>query len=600
MELSKIYFLASLLGFNLGPLLHSTFREKESWNEWMDGFTLASVGGIVLIHLLPEAVQKGGIFAILLIFLGLILPTFLERLFFKHTKFKGAIILLVGLFFHTLLESAALGNVRQGESSNLGLAILIHRFPVGLLLFSFFKNHKNTLVATLVIIFISATSIFGFYLGNALDAIISEPFSIYLDVFVSSSLLHIAFDNHSKLKVEEEDHHHHHDETHSHIHHHEKEDLILGFFKSSNFWSALGAISGFFMLIFILGEPKNPRGQSYSLSILSTFLSLSLESAPALVIGYFFAGLFKSFFPSSGGNTFLHGGSNFLQSLKGVAFGLPLPICSCGVLPLYESMIKSGVPISAGIGFLIATPELGIDTILISLPLLGKELTFLRLVVAFLIALIVSYILGKLFTSPYIENTHQKTKLNETQLDKIKKGLEFGFIELFDHTMPWILMGLFLAAVIEPLFNYDSFKVFPDYLQVPIFALIGIPFYVCATGATPIAAIAIHKGISAGAAIAFLISGPATNLTTFVILSKLHNKKIAVYFGILVTLVAVICGWLINQFHFTNHLNLLQNGKDENEMIGYLSLLLLGFLSIFSLARQGSRGVLQQLLDPLK
>ena len=118
----------------------------------MDGFTLSSVGGIVLIHLLPEAIQKGGGIAILLIILGLVLPNFLENLFFKHTRLKGTFILLIGLFFHTLLESAALGNVRPDESSNLGLAILIHRFPVGLLLFAYFKNHKGTSMATIVII----------------------------------------------------------------------------------------------------------------------------------------------------------------------------------------------------------------------------------------------------------------------------------------------------------------------------------------------------------------------------------------------------------------------------------------------------------------
>jgi uncharacterized membrane protein YraQ (UPF0718 family) len=172
-------------------------------------------------------------------------------------------------------------------------------------------------------------------------------------------------------------------------------------------------------------------------------------------------------------------------------------------------------------------------------------------------------------------------------------------VELFDHTIPWILLGLFLSAVIEPVFEYGFFNSIPDFLQVPFFALIGIPFYVCATGATPLAAIAIHKGISSGAAIAFLISGPATNLTTFGILSKLHSKKFAVTFGFLVTSLAIGFGLFVNYFQIKGVEGLHGVSLGETLIYKYISLFILCILFVLSLFRQGPRGVINQLVAPI-
>lgn len=581
------YFLASIFGFLLGPVFHSYLVNRRNWNSWMDGFTLASVGGIVLVHLLPEAIQKSGATALVLILIGIFIPRLLERFFFRHTKLNSNLILVMGLFLHTLLESAALGNIKSSENSNLGLAILLHRFPVGLLIFSYFKSIHNSKTAYGIVALIIFSSVLGFFSGANLDSLVTEEFSIYLDVFVSATLLHVALDNHS---ITGDSHKHVHGENCDHHHH----NVV----KHSTFFSALGAIVGLGMVVVFIGEPNIQTRESYSMSFLATFQSLSLESAPALLIGYFLAGVLGGFFQK--GNQFLRTGNTFTQSLKGVVFGLPLPICSCGVLPLYETLIKRGVPISASLGFLIATPELGIDAILISFPLLGSELTLARLIIAFLIAVITGSVLGKIL-SPNVSSFESKDEEDNLSFkEKLAKGLEFGFFELFDHTMPWILLGLFLAAVIEPLFDYKNFQNISPFLQVPFFALMGIPMYICATGATPLAAIAIHKGISSGAAIAFLISGPATNLTTFAILGKLHNKKAAFLFGVFVTFLAIAAGWIVNLFLLQKEEVLHPHLHDDMIVLQYFSLFVLIILSLFSLIRQGARGFLEQILHPLK
>lgn len=582
---SLTYFLASILGFLLGPVLHAYLVNRKNWNQWIDGFTLASVGGIVLVHLLPEAVQKSGGIAFIFILLGIFLPNILEKYIFQHTKFNSELILLIGLLLHTGIESAALGNLRSSDSSHLGLAILLHRFPVGLLIFSYFKSSRGSGIAILLIGLITLTSILGFFSGSYLTSVVSEEYSIYLDIYVSATLLHVALENHT-FKKHDHDHHDHG----LHCDHSHKD--------RSTFYSGLGAILGFGLVLGFIGEPNIPSREPFSLSFLDTFRTLALESAPALFIGYFLAGVLGTFFRS--GQGFLHSGNTISQTIKGVLFGLPLPICSCGVLPLYESLIRRGVPISASMGFLIATPELGIDAVLLSIPLLGSELTMARLVIAVLVAVLTGTILGTILPSDTNNLVLHAEDTREPFLVRLRKGLEFGFFELFDHTMPWILLGLFLAAVIEPLFAYESFRGIPPILQVPIFAVLGIPMYVCATGATPLAAIAIHKGISAGAAIAFLISGPATNLTTFAVLGKLHKKKGAIYFGALVTVLAILAGWGVNFFLLEKTEVLHPHLHDDIEIIQYFSLSVLLFLSLFSLMRQGARGFVDQILFPLK
>ena len=599
------------MGFLLGPVLHTFFLKRRNWNLWMDGFSVASVGGIVLVHLLPEAIEKGGAIAFSLILLGVFVPGVLESWLGETSEKGGKILLIVGMYLHALTESAALGSVRQEGIQALGLAIVLHKFPMGLLLFSFLLKDKGLKIAIFTIIGISIISTFGFFLGSNLQNLISPSYSLYLEIFVSASLLHIAFDSHHSHSNHEENHIHsdtcsHPTHSHSHTHSHPHESGIVSIvspfvpLKSKHLYSAIGSLFGIAMVSLFMGQPRLGRiGGEYSLSFLDTFLSLALESAPALLIAYTFSGFVKSFLPDTGIQWLKKGGS-VIQSLKGVIFGLPLPICSCGVLPIYESLLKRGVPITSSIGFLIATPELGIDALFISIPLLGKELSVVRLMVAFFVAIGVSLLMERFIPkNSYMDNSLPIKEDKKEVSHKIQKGFEFGFIELFDHTIPWILVGLFLSAVIEPIFEYGFFSSIPDFLQVPLFALIGIPFYVCATGATPLAAIAIHKGISAGAAIAFLISGPATNLTTFGLLSKLHSRKSAILFGFFVTSLAVGMGWLVNYFHIRGIEGLHTFPEEETRYLKYISLLIMSLLFIFSLLRQGPRGMVQQLTSPI-
>src|SRR5262249_52536105 len=120
---------------------------------------------------------------------------------------------------------------------------------------------------------------------------------------------------------------------------------------------------------------------------------------------------------------------------------------------------------------------------------------------------------------------------------RLAGGLRYGFGDMVDSTAPWILVGLGLAALLGPWLSAGGVEGVPRALEVPLFALIGMPLYVCASGSTPLAAVLIAKGVSPGAAIAFLLTGPATNVTTFGVLARLHSKKTAALFALTTALV---------------------------------------------------------------
>ena len=330
-----------------------------------------------------------------------------------------------------------------------------------------------------------------------------------------------------------------------------------------------------------------------NLTTLETLRVLLLESSPALVIAYIGAGLFSAFVGDSA-QKWLGGSSLTAQASRGVAFGLPLPICSCGVLPMYETLIMRGVPTAGAVAFLVATPELGLDAILISVPLLGSDLTLARILSAASAAIILGYLAGR-FLGVHHRKTLALTTDHMPLRQRLKRGLRFGLIELVDHTGPWIFFGLVAAALIEPLVDYDLLASLPAYVDIPIFALIGVPVYVCATGATPLAAVLIHKGVSPGAAIAFLLTGPATNLTTFGVLSRLHGRRPAFAFATGMFVLAVLLGGITNFVLGTRIDRPLHDlVAHKATLFEVISLIILAALALASIWRRGPRSLLSE------
>jgi uncharacterized membrane protein YraQ (UPF0718 family) len=286
--------------------------------------------------------------------------------------------------------------------------------------------------------------------------------------------------------------------------------------------------------------------------------------------------------------------------MKGMAVGLPIPVCSCGVVPIYRTLVKKGAPVTAGMAFLIATPELGLDAVLLSIPLLGGEMTILRIATAAIVALLVGRLIGAR-TAPAapalpVQEDAESGHVGRSFGDRVKAGLKVGLGEVVDHTAPWILVGLAVAAVSQPLLSSGWLGRIPTALEVPLFALLGLPAYVCASGATPLVAVLIASGTSPGAALAFLLTGPATNVTTFGVLGQLHGKRIAAAFSLTMIGLSVGLGFLVNlAFPTIAGAPLDQVAAEETSVVQIFSVVLLTTIYLFSILRRGPRRFVAEL-----
>jgi uncharacterized membrane protein YraQ (UPF0718 family) len=322
-----------------------------------------------------------------------------------------------------------------------------------------------------------------------------------------------------------------------------------------------------------------------------TLQALVYESAPALLLAYFAAGLVHVWLPS-GSLGWLNRGSRLRQGVAGMAVGLPLPICSCGVVPLYRQLVQQGVAPTAALAFLVATPELGLDAVLLSVPLLGGSMAAIRLGAAVVAALAVALIMGARIRRVRGLPQQMANSASPVSLGaRLSRVVQVGLVEMVDHTAPWIVAGLLVAAAAAPVLEGSWLTTLPPLLDVLVFAAIGLPLYVCASASTPIVAALVAAGVSPGAGLALLLTGPATNVGTLGILSKMHGRAFAWGFASVMIGSAVLLGWAVNAAFPTLSasqpaLSAAEGGRWYEQMAAALLVLLFGA----SLLRRGVRG----------
>ena len=292
----------------------------------------------------------------------------------------------------------------------------------------------------------------------------------------------------------------------------------------------------------------------YYLLFFQTFWNLVVEMSPWLLLGFFLAGILKVYIPMNYLEKHL-GKSNFSSVVKAAIFGVPLPLCSCGVLPMATSLHKNGASKGAVSSFLISTPQTGIDSILATYALLGLPFAILRTVIAF-----ISGIIGGVFTNYFLKENIPiqpiviQNNNKEKPVNKIIEVFKYGFIDLVKDLAKWIVLGLFLATLVSILIPESVFQnVFSSvWIEFSLMILISVPMYVCATGSIPLAAVFALKGISPGGILIFLMLGPATNIASITVLSKTLGKKFVLIYLFSLILCSVIFGLLLNQF-FTSY-----------------------------------------------
>jgi len=275
------------------------------------------------------------------------------------------------------------------------------------------------------------------------------------------------------------------------------------------------------------------------------------EMSPYLLFGFFVAGVLSVCISAQLVERHL-GGRGIWPLLKASALGVPLPLCSCGVIPVSMSLRKHGASKGATIAFLLSTPQTGVDSILVTLSLLGPVFAIFRPVAALITGMIGGGLVQ--LTGPEPADTIQPECTDaccneKEQKSKIIRVLKYGFITLPADIGKAMFIGLIIAAAISAVVPDDFFAPFlgGGILAMVIMMALGIPVYVCATASVPVAAALIAKGVSPGAAMVFLMTGPATNAAAFMTIWSVLGKRTAITYIITVAGCAVAAGLILDR-----------------------------------------------------
>jgi uncharacterized protein len=290
------------------------------------------------------------------------------------------------------------------------------------------------------------------------------------------------------------------------------------------------------------------------------------ESAIYLLFGFLVAGILYVLVPAEKIAKYL-GGKGIKPVLRAALFGIPLPLCSCGVLPAGVSLRKQGASKGAAMAFMISTPETGIDSIALTYALIDPIMTVFRPIAAFFTAITAGFIenwVGKNEAAIVVETAPNQPAANCCCSDpncvstaekaapglfqKLQLGLRYAFIDLMGDTAKWFVLGILIAGAITYFVPTDWIDKYlsSTWLSMLIMALIGIPLYVCSSCSTPITAALILKGINPGAALVFLLTGPATNAAAIPLITRYFGKRSTIIYLVSIAGCAIIFGLVLN------------------------------------------------------
>ncbi|RUM62903.1 MAG: permease [Sulfurimonas sp.] len=312
----------------------------------------------------------------------------------------------------------------------------------------------------------------------------------------------------------------------------------------------------------------------YLTLFLNALVDLSNAMAPYILFGLIFAGILHELVPDTIVKNHL-GKDSVWSVIKATIFGIPLPVCSCGVIPLAISIKKSGASNGSTLSFLISTPITGVDSILATYGIFGWAFTIYRVITSIIIS-IISGILANFYgekeeelvkevkpvfsiTRPTVSGQgvmsfsvsqapkalviEEKDCCSSLSVEKksftnlIQDAFIYAFGKLLSDIALPLLVGLTLGAFIAIAIpeNLSILLLEYSWLSYIIVIVIAVPMYVCATASLPIAAGLILAGVTPGAAFVFLSAGPATNTVTIGVVKKmLGTRTLYIYLGTII------------------------------------------------------------------
>lgn len=277
-----------------------------------------------------------------------------------------------------------------------------------------------------------------------------------------------------------------------------------------------------------------------------SLLRVVCEMAPYLLLGFLIAGILHVFVPQDFYRRYLSK-SNRWSVLWAALLGVPLPLCSCGVIPTAIGLRREGASKGAIASFLIATPQTGIDSILATFSLMGLGFAVIRPVAA-----LVTGVCGGLLVNRLVRD--DDTVSADSSSCEVQGGsrlwrvLRSAYYDMIRDIGGRLVVGLVVAALIQVAVPDEFFLSFGSQplLQMLVILVIAVPMYICSTGSIPVAAALLMKGLSPGAALVMLMAGPAVNLASILVVHKSMGRRFTAVYLLTIVVFSILFGMALN------------------------------------------------------
>jgi len=331
---------------------------------------------------------------------------------------------------------------------------------------------------------------------------------------------------------------------------------------------------------------------------MNNFMILLNAMSIYIIIGLLFAGILKQLIP----DTFVtqHLGNDSVGSVvKATLFGIPLPVCSCSVIPLAQGLRKEGASKGAVQSFLISTPITGVDSILATYSLFGFVFTTFRVISSIIIAISVGLVQNFIQKdddekiNPVLSSCGCSSNCETPQKKKFSfvSALKYGYGTLFEDMAKALLIGLILGTLFVTFTPKEYAQILFEnqlltYVVVMLFAM---PLYTCATASLPIAAAFLLQGMSAGAVFIFLTAGPATSAVTMSVVYKMLGKTSLIVYIIVIALLAFAFGYMYDSYFTSLTLMTIKIDNDDVSILNTIASSLMMILIFYHLFKNKFR-----------
>lgn len=277
-----------------------------------------------------------------------------------------------------------------------------------------------------------------------------------------------------------------------------------------------------------------------------SLLNVVCEMAPYLLLGFLIAGILHVFVPQGFYRKYLSKDNKFAV-LWAALLGVPLPLCSCGVIPTAIGLRNEKASKGAVASFLIATPQTGIDSILATFSLMGLGFAIIRPAAALITGVCGGWLVNRLVPEDDAAVT-AGTSCNVETGNKLWRVLKYAYFKMIQDIGGRLVIGLLVAALIQVAIPDEFFLHFDSQplLQMLVILIVAVPMYICSTGSIPVAAALIMKGLSPGAALVMLMAGPAVNLASILVVRKAMGRRFTGIYLLVIVVFSILFGLVVN------------------------------------------------------